>query len=166
MSPLIILGSIVGLPLLLFILLRVKPLYLFTSIVTGYFLMTLLGDTAELTFSSMVHTANSDTIVKLGLLLIPLLITLFLMRKTLSAVALPFQLILLIANALLLAEFVVSLLPPGTQHAIYVTKFGSIFKQASDLVIAGVAVLHVIVMWIMRSRYHDEHGHHGKKHHK
>lgn len=165
MSPLITLGLIVGLPLLLFIVLRVKPLYIFVSIVTGYFLMSLLGDTAALTFGSMIRSSNSDTMIKLALLLLPLILTLFLMRKTLSAAAIPFQLILLVANALMLAEFVVPLLSPGTQHAIYNTQIGSIFKQASDLIIAGAAVLHVIVMWIMRPRHHGEHGHHGKKHH-
>lgn len=89
------------------------------------------------------------------------------MRKTLSAAALPFQFILLVANALLLAEFIVPLLPPGTQHAIYSTQIGSIFRQAYDVVVAGVAGLHVLVMWIMRPRHHNEHGrgHHGKKHH-
>lgn len=165
MPPLVLLGLIVGLPLLLFIVLRVKPLYIFVSIVTGYFLVTMLGEAATLTFGSVVHTSGSDTIVQLGLLLLPLVLTLFLMRKTLSAASLPFQLILLIANALMLAEFIVPLLPPGTQHAIYGTQFGSILKQAHDVVIAGVAGLHVIVMWVMRPRHHGEHGHHGKKHH-
>ena len=164
MPPLVLLGLIVGAPLLLFIVLRVKPLYIFVSIVTGYFLVTMLGDTAALTFGSIIHGGSSDTFVKLALLLLPLIITLFLMRKTLSAAALPFQLILLIANALMLAEFIVPLLPPGTQHTIYSTQVGSILKQAHDVVIAAVAGLHVIVMWIMRPRHHGEHGHHGKKH--
>lgn len=167
MPPLVLLGLIAGLPLLLFIILRVKPLYIFVSIVTGYFLVTMLGDTAGLTFSSMIHFSGSDAFIQLVLLLLPLIITLFLMRKTLSPAALPFQLILLIANALMLAEFIVPLLPPGTQHAIYSTSIGSILRQAHDVLIAGVAGLHVLVMWIMRPRHQGEHGHghHGKKHH-
>lgn len=165
MPPLILLGLITGIPLLLFIVLRVKPLYIFVSIVTGYFLTTMLGDAAKLTVGSLVRSSSSDTMVQIALLLLPLIITLFLMRKTLSAAALPFQLILLIANALMLTEFILPLLPAGTQQAIYATQFGSILKQAHDVLIAGVAALHVLVMWIMRPRHHGEHGHHGKKKH-
>jgi hypothetical protein len=165
MPPLILLGLITGLPLIIFLILRVKPLYIFVSLVTGYFLVTMLGDMAELTFSAVVHTSQSDVIVNVGLLLLPLIITLFLMRKTLSKAALPFQFILLVANALLLAELLVPLLSPGTQGAIYATQIGSIFRQAHDVVIAGVAGLHVLVMWIMRPKHQGEHGHHGKKHH-
>lgn len=165
MPPLVLPGLIVGLPLLFFIVLRVKPLYIFVSIVTGYFLVTMLGDTAALTFGSVVQGSSSETFIKVVLLMLPLILTLLLMRKTLSPAALPFQLILLIANALLLAELLVPLLPPGTQHTVYSTPLGSVLKQAHDVVIAGVASLHVVVMWLMRPRHHGEHGHHGKKHH-
>ncbi|HSX46447.1 MAG TPA: hypothetical protein VLF87_00435 [Patescibacteria group bacterium] len=163
MPPLILLGLLVGLPLVASILLRIKPLYLFVSIVTGYFLVSFLGDTAELTFTSIVHVSHPDVVIRLILLLLPVVITWLLMRKTLSAAALPFQFVLLVGDSLLLAAFVLPLLTSGTQGAIYATHVGSIARQAQDVLVAGVAVLHVLVMWIMRPRHQD--GHHGKKHH-
>ncbi len=163
MSPLIILAIIGLLPLVVFVLLRVKPLYLFVSIVSGYFGEQFLGDPAELILHTLVRINHLDIIIRIIILLLPLLVTLFLMRKTLSTNSLPFQFSLLVANNLLLATFLVPLLTLGTQGAIYSTHAGDILRQAHDLVITGVAGLHVLVMWIMRPRPDDVHSKH-KKH--
>lgn len=157
MSPLILLTLIVSTPLVLAVLLRVKPLYLFVSIVTGYFWMTFLGETAELTFGSMVHISNSDSVVRAALLSIPLLITLIIMRKGLSTSALPFQFILIVANCLMYAAFLLPVLTDGTRGAIYQTQIGDIFRQSTDVLIAGVAGLHCVVMWVLKPRHRKHH---------
>lgn len=161
MPPIILLAVVTGLPLALAVLLRVKPLYLFVSIVTGYFWVQFLGDTAELIVRSLVQISYPDITVRLGLLLLPVVFTFLLMRKTVSASALPFQFILLVADSLLLATFLIPLLSPGTQGAIYQTHAGSIVRQAHDVSIAGVAGLHLLVMFLMRPK-HGKHG--GKRH--
>lgn len=161
MPPIILLAVITGLPLALAVLLRVKPLYLFVSIVTGYFWVQFLGDTAELIVQSLVQISHPDITVRLGLLLLPVAFTFLLMRKTLSASALPFQFILLVADSLLLAAFLIPLLSAGTQGAIYQTHAGVIARQAHDVSIAGVAGLHLLVMFLMRPK-HGKHG--GRRH--
>lgn len=163
MSPLILLGLLAGLPLLLFVILRVKPLYLFVSIMTGFVWVEYLGEPADLTLRSISNVPNPAEVARIGLLLIPLLITLLLMRKSLSTSALPFQFFLLVANSLLLATLVINELPAGVRTDIHNTPEGNIVRQANDVLIAGVAGLHVLVMWIMRPRHHDAHGKH-KKH--
>ena len=110
MSPVILLGIVCGLPLLLILLFRVKPLYLFVSIVTGYFWVSFLGESAELTLRSFSRVGHPEIIIRLALLLVPFVLTLILMRKTLSGQAIPVQFILLVANSLLLATFLVPLL--------------------------------------------------------
>lgn len=162
MNPIILLGLLVGIPLLLLTVLRVKPLYIFVSIITGSLWVQYLGEPADLTLRSIVHVAHPDAVARIALLLIPLLITLLLMRKSLPASALPFQFFLLVANSLLLAVLVINLLPSGVQNTLYTTNSGNIMRQASDVLIAGVAGLHVLVMWIMRPKHHDGHK---KKHH-
>lgn len=162
MSPTILLALIAGLPLVLTAALRVKPLYVFVSIVCGYFSAEFLGDMAALMMGSVIHISNIGVITRLFLLLLPLAVTLFLMRKTLSTAALPFQFILLVADSLLLATFLVPLLSPGLQASLYSTNAGNIFRQAHDVLINSVTGLHVLVMWIMRPK-HDTHGKH-KKH--
>lgn len=162
MSPTIVLALIAGLPLVLMAVLRVKPLYVFVSIVCGYFASEFLGEVAALTLGSVLHVGSVGVITRLFLLLLPLVVTLFLMRKTLSTASLPFQFILLAADSLLLATFLVPLLTPGVQASLYSTSIGNVFRQAHDVLITSITGLHVLVMWIMRPR-HDAHGKH-KKH--
>lgn len=165
MSPLILLGLLAGLPLLLFVLLRVKPLYLFVSIMTGFVWVKYLGEPADLMVRSISNIANPAEVARIVLLLIPLVLTLFFMRKSLSASALPFQFFLLVANSLLLTTLIINELPAGVRTDIHNTPEGNIVRQANDVLIAGVAGLHVLVMWIMRPKHHDAHGHHGKRKH-
>jgi hypothetical protein len=162
MSPTILLALIAGLPLIFTAVLRVKPLYVFVSIVCGYFASEFLGEIAALTLGSVLQVNNIGVIARLFLLLLPLVVTLFLMRKTLSAASLPFQFILLAVDSILLATFLVPILTPGLQASIYSTNIGNVFRQAHDVLITSITGLHVLVMWFMRPR-HDAHGKH-KKH--
>lgn len=166
-NPVITIGLLIGLPLILFTVLRVKPLYVFVSIMCGYFWSQLLGDPVELLLRSFARVDNFDVIVRVILLLLPLAVTILLMRKTLSTSALPFQFGLLLADSLLLVTFLLPLLTTGVQSSLYQTSAGSILRQGHDVIIASIVGLHVLVMWIMRPRHHGEdsskHGKH-KKH--
>jgi hypothetical protein len=161
MPPLILLGLITGLPLILSVLLRVKPTFLFVSIVTGYFWAQYLGESAELTIRSLVQISHPEVVVPVGLLILPVALTLLFMRKTLAASALPFQFIVLVADSVLLMSFLLPLLTPGIQGAIYQTHAGSIIRQAHDINIAAVAALHLVVMFITKPAHHGK-GHHSK----
>lgn len=164
MPSLVLLGLIAGLPLILMVVLRVKPLYLFVSIVCGYFWAEFLGYPAELMLGSMIHVRYLSVIIRLVLLLIPMAVTLLLMRKTLTTRALPFQFGLLLADSILLATLLLPLLTPGVQGSLYGTGPGNVFRQGHDIVIPAVSAIHVLVMWFMRPRHHDDmHGKH-KKH--
>lgn len=165
MPPVILLALIAGVPLVLLTLLRIKPLYIFTSVITGYLWMQFLGEPAELVVDSMLHPGNPDVIARLALLAIPVGLTLFFMRGSLSASALPFQFFLLVANSVLITVLVVNVLSVDMQDSLYQTSPGQILRQANDVLIAGIAGLHLLVMWIMRPRHHDgHHGHRKKKH--
>lgn len=156
MPATILLSLIIGIPLLLAILLRIKPLYWFVAIVTGYFWVEFLGSTAELIVRSIVKSSSAEIVTNIGLLLIPIFFTFLLMRKTLSTSSLPFQFVLLLADSILLATFMVPLLTAGTQGAIYQTNIGNIFRQSHDVAIAGIAALHLLVMFFMRPKLHGK----------
>lgn len=164
MPPLILLALLAGVPLILLTLLRVKPLYIFVSIITGSLWVQYLGEPADLMLRSLVHISHPDVVARIFLLLVPLTITLLLMRKSLPASALPFQFFLLVANSILLAVLVINLLPIGVRNSLYSTDAGNVVRQANDVLIPGIAGLHVLVMWIMRPKNHDGHGKHKKKH--
>lgn len=164
MNPLILIILIIGIPLLLFVILRVKPLYLFVSIVTGYLWVLYLGEPAELVFRSLsLGITNPGSVAKIFLLLVPLVISLLVMRKSLPTSALPFQFFLLVANSLLLATIAISQLPTGVQNNLYTTSAGAFIRQTNDVLIAGIAGLHVLVMWIMNPRHHKLPGKHKKR---
>jgi hypothetical protein len=156
MPPLLLLFLIIGLPLGLTVLMRIKPTYVFISIVAGYFWAQYLGDSAELTIRSLVQVSHPEIVIRLGLLLAPLVLTLLFMRKSLPASALPFYFAVMAADSLLLATFLVPLLTPGTQGAIYQTHAGSVLRQAHDVTIAGVAAIHLLVMYITKPSHHGK----------
>lgn len=163
----IIVSLLFGVPILLNVGLRVRPTYLFISIVTGYLLATYFGDSAELAFGAFVHVANPGVVIRIALLLLPVVLTWLFMRGTLRASAVPVQLVLLVANGILLVSFILPLMTHGMQQSIYSTNIGNNLRRASDVVIPAVAGLHCLFMWIGRPRHHEKHGHlRGKKHHK
>lgn len=164
MPPIILLALLLGLPLVLFTFLRIKPLYLFTSIVTGYLWVSYLAEPAELMLQSLIRMQHPGVVARLFLLLVPLILTLVFMRGSLSTSSLPFQFFLLVANTLLIGVLIMNNLSPGVQAGLHSTVVGNNLRQASDVLIAGIAGLHVLVMWIMRPRHGSGHGHHKKKH--
>lgn len=145
------------------VLFRVKPLYVFVSIVTGYFLSLYLGESSELVVRSFVHLSYPGEVIRLILLLLPFGFTLILMRKTLSISALPFHFVLLVADALLLTTFLIPLLTVSTQDSLYLSQPGSILRQSHDVLIAGAVTLHCVFMWVLRPKPTDKHG---RKHRK
>lgn len=160
MSPLIILALLFGLPLLLMTILRINPLFVFVSLVTGYLWTQLLGDSSALVVSSVMQGSNSDYIARVGLLLLPFILTLLFLRKTLSKSALPFYFTLLVMDSLLLVAMLLPLLSPGLQGSIYQTSAGDTLRQAHNLIIAGVAAMQLVVMCVFRPRSKSS------KHHK
>lgn len=158
MTPLILLILMFGLPLFLVTVLRINPLFLFVSIVSGYLWSLLLGDTTELVVGSLIQTSHTDVISRVGLLMVPFVLTLLFLRKTLSTSALPFYFTLLVMDSLLLVTLLLAMLTPGVQGAIYQTHLGDTLRQAHDLIIAGVAAMQLVVMYVFRPRSkHSKH---------
>ena len=154
MTPPIFFAVIVGIPLVISIVLRVKPLFLFVAIVTGYFWVQFLGSTAVLIVESVIHVSKPEVVTNIGLLLIPVILTFIVMKKTITASSLPFQFVLLLGNSLLLATFLVPLLSPGVIGAIYSTIYGNIFRQSHDVLVAAVAGLQLLVMFLTQPKKH------------
>lgn len=157
MTPLIILSAILGLPMILALLFRVRPMYLFIAIVTGYFWAQFLGDSAEVMISSFVHVPSPHMAVRLLLLLLPVILTMLLTRKSLTSAALPIQFLLLIADSVLLATFIVPILSAGLQSTIYSTPIGGAFRQSHDIIVSAVSGIFVLAMILMRPKPHSKH---------
>ena len=125
MIPLIVLALVVGMPVLLALVFRVNAIFVFLSICAGYFLQFALSDDVDLAFATVVRGSDSIVVARLVLLVLPLLLTLLLVRKS-QGKSLIFQFVPLIFSGLFLAIIALPLLPAGTAGAICVASSESV----------------------------------------
>ena len=153
-----IIGAVAFVPVILALIFRLHALYLFVSICVGYFLQFALSDDVDLAFAAIIRGSNSMTIARLVLLGIPVILTLFLLRKTAGRSQL-FQLVPLLFSGLLLAAITLPLLPPETEQAIFDSAYGSNIRGAQDLVMSAAVVSNLLLMWGL-FKHHAKGKHH------
>ncbi|MCA9333082.1 hypothetical protein KDA00_04390 [Candidatus Saccharibacteria bacterium] len=162
MPPLVYLIIIAGAPVLLGILLRVNSLYLYTSVIVGELLVRVVGDDASLAISGFIRGQYSQMMASLFLLLLPLVVTILLLRKTLPRTQILIQLPALIATGASLYIFTVPLLTGGVIGAILLSPIGKSVNSAQDVIIAASGIVAVSTMWVTNRHHNHKHG----KHHK
>lgn len=159
-TPLALLGVLIGLPLLNALLFRVNAIFLFVSIAVGNLLVQFLGDDVILAVNAFSRSQNVPMIVNLSLQLAPVVMTLFILRKSVPPTKMLLHLLPLVGCCLMIAVLALPLLPLATQEQIFALPLGDVFKQSQDLVVAITAVMILALTW--RSyRPHD--GKHGKR---
>ena len=163
MTPLILPAAVIGATLVLAIVMRVHVVYLFFAVTVGALLVDMWGDDAASALSGFIKGNSSDLVAKLVLLCLPALLTMWFLRKSTKRTALPMQIVPLVATAVSLAILVVNQLSRAQQASIYNTTVGSVIKPATDVIVAGTAVVVLVVAWLS-FRHKEVHGH--GKHHK
>lgn len=159
MIPLVIIGAIAVAPILLALIFRVHGLFLFLSVCIGYFLQFSLSDDVDLALAAIVKGSNSMMIAQFTLLLVPIVLTLFLLRKT-AGKGMLLQIAPLILTGCFLAVIALPLLPSGMEQSIYDSPYGSNIKGAQDLVIAAAVVSNLLLMWALFKQGHEKGKHH------
>lgn len=158
MMPLIVISAIVALPVLLALIFRVNAVFVFLSVCVGYFLQFALSDDVDLVLATIIQGSNSMVAARLTLLGLPVLVTLFVLRKT-RGKSFIFQLIPLILSGLFLATLALPLLPTTLEQDIYNAQFGNGIRQSQDLVIAAAAVSNLTLLYML-FRSKQTHGRH------
>lgn len=159
MIPLIIFAIIVGAPVLLALLFRVNAVYMFMSVAAGYLLQMSLSDSVDLLVATFIPRSNSLVIARVALFVVPILLTLFLLRKTIGR-SLIFQIIPLIFSGMTLGVLLLPLLTPGFSQSVYDSQYGGSIRSSSDLVTAiAVASNMILAYMLFKSRANH------KKHH-
>ena len=167
MTPEVILGAIVLLPVLLLMILRINAALVFLSLCLGDVLVQFVAPDANQFFQlfsakvpSGVDTGN-DTI-KLILLLLPVVLTAIFMIRTVQGYGrLTLNILPAAGVGLLGGLLVVPLLPPGLSHNIIDSSLWSQVQRAQDLIVGASALVCLLVLWIGRPKVG---GHHDKKH--
>ena len=143
----IILSILFGLPLLLALLFRVSAVFLFTSVAAGALLTQYFADDASLVFNAFFTHTDVDQYVKLVLLVLPVLLTVYFLRKTLSGAQLLFHLVPLIVTSAAFATMVMSSLPGGIRYELINNPAGKVLESSQNVLIAASSILTLLLMW-------------------
>lgn len=152
---------IVAVPVLLTVLLRVNAVIVFFSVACGILLQRSLGESAQLALGALVQRWPTAQIAHVGLLWLPLAITLIISRRTARHGAVIVQLLPVVMAGLVGMIFTVPPLPDNVQSAIYGGRLGAQLARSQDVIIALAVVLNLLVAWRVY-RHHDEHKKHSK----
>jgi hypothetical protein len=159
MIPLIVLGGFVAVPVLLALIFRVNAVYIFLSICVGYFLQFALSDDVDLVLATIIRGSDTVVAARIGLLTLPVVATLFALRKTVGK-SFVFQFIPLILSGMFLATLALPLLPPNFEQSVYSSQFGGGIKSSQDLIVAGAVAMNLILAWTLFKHKGDHRKHH------
>lgn len=160
MSPVLILALIVLVPVALIVLLRANAALVFLSLCLGVVLVEFVANDADLMLSA-VSTRATPNNVKILLLLVPVVITMFLMAKTVRHSRLILNILPALGTGFLLALLVVPLLPVHTADAVLQSSSWQQMQKLQDMIVGISALLSLFFLWLQRPKAHDKHG---KKH--
>jgi large-conductance mechanosensitive channel len=162
MTPLILLAIIAGLPVLLALLLRVNAVFLFMSVAAGNLLVRFVGDDADLALGMVLRDADAPIISKFVLQLLPVILTILLLRKTLPRSKMLFHVLPSIATGLSLGVFVLTFFNTSVQKEVYDSPYGDVLKTSQDVIVAAAVVLTLLLAWITYRNKDAKPGRHHK----
>jgi uncharacterized membrane protein YuzA (DUF378 family) len=162
MNSLILLGALVVLPIIAAFILRVNAILLFFSIMAGGLLTKFLGDDATLALGAFVRGEAASMYSQLILLLLPVVVTLFFGRKSLTASKILFNIPAIILNGLVIGVLALPLLSNGLEKQLVGTEPGSMLRNMQDIIVGLAVLLNLLLLWV--TFRHKSEGKH-KKHH-
>ncbi|HWB38719.1 MAG TPA: hypothetical protein VG604_00570 [Candidatus Saccharimonadales bacterium] len=171
MSPELVLATIVLIPIVVLLALRVNATLVFLSLCLGDVLLQFVGGDANDLLSLLsasggqVHVNSTDSLLKIFLLLLPVVLTtIFMIRTVRGNVRLLLNILPAAGVGLLGGLLVVPLLPPGLANNIIGSAMWVQVQRAQDLIVGGSALVCLLVLWMQRPKTGGEEGKHGKKH--
>jgi hypothetical protein len=166
MTPDATLATIIILPLLLLMALRINATLVFLSLCLGDVLVQFVASDANSFFAlfqthaSKVGHADNNTI-KVILLLFPVVLTtIFMVRTVRGSARLALNLLPAAGVGLLGALLVVPLLPAGLSHNIVHASLWDQVQKAQNLIVGSSALICLLVLWLQRPKTGE--GKHGK----
>lgn len=151
----ILLFSILMLPLALGVALRVSTSHLFFSIMAGELLARYFGHDVE----KQVGDTSRFPVGELMLVLGALFLTAFFLKGTIHKNKLIFHVIPLLITGVILAAFLLPLLPADIQANIALNPLGKQLLDLNKYIIGGVVVLQLISLWLFNKNHEKHHEH-------
>lgn len=153
-----------ALPVIVFLLFRVNAAFVFLSVCLGAVLVDHVAGDANMIVGSFSPTTNSlsQTIIELGLLLIPAIVTTIIMMFSVHGrVRVFLNLFPAAAASMLIALLAVPMLPRGLAFSLMTQPTWRILSNAEALVIGAGALVSLFFLWTQRRnfRHHDKRKH-------
>lgn len=155
MTSYIILGAIIGLPLVLGLIFRVSTSHLFFSLMAGELLGRYFGYEAELIISSVFRQPKVAEYAEITVLLLPVLATAVLLRGTLTKSRAILHIVPLAVTGVVLGAFVLPILPETAMHYISDLPVGRALLNVSNLVVGLVVLLQLVALWLLNRSAHS-----------
>ena len=170
-SSLITLAAIMAVPVVAILLLRINAALVFMALCLGSVLTQFVADDAGwlMTLASpTVPQAGSltESSVKLGLLLLPPILTaVFMIRTVRGSGRLLLNALPAVGVGLLGALLIVPMLPAGTAIPILASPLWQEVVKLQDLIVGSSAMVCLLVLWLQRPKTGGHEDKHHKKHH-
>lgn len=160
MNPELVLGALVLIPAVVLMVLRINATLVFLSLCLGDVLVQFVTNDASSLTHTLPTTVTNDNL-KLGLLLIPPILTAVFMIKTIhDSARLLLNLLPAAGVGLLGALLAVPLLPSSMSKNIVGSSLWSQVTGAQGWIVGATAVVCLIVLWLQRPKAGGKH----KKH--
>ena len=159
MTATLVLWIVLATPLVLGLIFRVKASHIFFSLMAGELLARFFGHDVEKLASENINTTTPDKYGEILLIFSAMILTAFFMRGTLSKSRVVFHVFPLAITGIILAAFVLPLMPTELQADIGATFIGGWILNLNRSIIGVVVVLQLVSLWIFnRSEKSKKHG--------
>lgn len=158
MNPLIVIGLLSGVPVVLILLFRANAAVVFLALCAGSLLAQYFGDDAVKlfqTFSSKTDPALYSGI-RIVLLVLPMLLTIFFLRKGIRGAKFALNLLPTILTGIVTGLLTVPLLTDGTKNNIYGTHVWTIASQMQGTVVAIAIMVSMFMLWTTQKPRRDK----------
>lgn len=167
MTPLIIMGILILVPIVIVTLFRINAAIIFMSLCVGYVFVQYIGnDATSLASLFSSHTTQvSDSTIKILLLFLPAILTSIFMFHSVRGSKIIFNLLPAAAVGLFTALLAEPLLSASMQRTLNESSIWHNFLQAQALIVGLSGLISLLFLWIQhRSTRHSEHGKKSKHH--
>jgi hypothetical protein len=155
----------VGVPIVVLMVLRINATLVFLSLCLGNLLVQFVGNDANsvVSLATKVGTSSpSQTYVKLGLLLLPVVLTAIFMIKSVRGPKLLWNILPAIGFGLVFTLLLVPLLPVAEATMLTRSNLWTQFSRAQTLVVGGSTLICLLFLWMQRPHHEQSKGKRGK----
>jgi hypothetical protein len=155
MSNEVLLIAAIGVPAVGLFLLRVNGALAFLSLCAGSVFLTLAGSDTDLIASSISKSTMTEPAVKLGLVLLPFILCLLLLRKSISSAKSLLNIVPSVFASVLALLLIKPLLPGSLQASLAGSQSWTMLDQAQELVAAGGIVISFLFLFVTKPHEHS-----------